>query len=437
MAETVFPTLQAGELLVHARMQANEASAEARAAPPPARILSSGLQLSVNHDLDSLEQEWRAFEQHADCTVFQCFDWLASWQRHVGSRTGTTPAIVIGRRGSEPLFILPLATRSVAGLRQLTFLGRDLCDYNAPLLDPDFPALVGASFPGFWVQIRDLLQGYERHRHDLILLDKMPERIGAQPNPLLQLGPSLHPSGAYLMRMAGDWESFYAAKRSSATRRRDRTKRKRLSEAGEIRLVTAQTPAEITCTLTALMTQKTRALARMGVPDIFARPGHREFYAALVANAAKHGLAHLSRLQIGPTFAATNLGLEFRGVYYHVLASYEDGPLARFGPGAAHLHELMRYALERGCSVFDFTVGDEAYKRDWCDTEVKLYDFVASATPRGWVMATLLTAARGAKRAIKQSALWPALIRLRARLGSLRRRSLPAHPAADDAEPRT
>jgi CelD/BcsL family acetyltransferase involved in cellulose biosynthesis len=155
----------------------------------------------------------------------------------------------------------------------------------------------------------------------------------------------------------------------------------------------------------------------MGVPDIFARPGYPEFYTDLVSRSP--ALVHVSRLQIGSTYAATNFALVFRGRYYHVLASYDEGPLSRFGPGAAHLHELMRYAIERGCDYFDFTIGDEPYKRDWCDTELKLYDHVAAITPRGWLVAGPMTFARRLKRTIKQSPLmWGVITRLRAATGA-------------------
>ena len=96
-----------------------------------------------------------------------------------------------------------------------------------------------------------------------------------------------------------------------------------------------------------------------------------------------HRLVHVSRLEVGASWAATNLGLTFRDSYYHVLASYDDGELARFGPGAAHLRELLKFAIERGLKRFDFTIGDEPYKRDWCDAEQLLYDYSASATLRG------------------------------------------------------
>ena len=105
-----------------------------------------------------------------------------------------------------------------------------------------------------------------------------------------------------------------------------------------------------------------------------------------------------------------------------MLSSYHDGDLAKFGPGRAHLHELMRHAIDRGFSRFDFTVGDEGYKRDWSDTVLKLYDYLAAETPRGWLIVALTLSFRRTKRFIKQNpALWRKFSGLRSRLGGLRR----------------
>jgi CelD/BcsL family acetyltransferase involved in cellulose biosynthesis len=118
---------------------------------------------------------------------------------------------------------------------------------------------------------------------------------------------------------------------------------------------------------------------------------------------------------------AVNLGLTFRGRYYYVLASYGDGDVARFGPGAAHLRDLMQYAIGRGFRVFDFTVGDEPYKREWCG-ESLLYDYIAGAGMRGTMVAALLSMARSLKRTVKRNPqLWKAAFRTRELLGRLRR----------------
>jgi CelD/BcsL family acetyltransferase involved in cellulose biosynthesis len=168
-----------------------------------------------------------------------------------------------------------------------------------------------------------------------------------------------------------------------------------------------------------LIEQKARSLGRMGAPNIFARPGWSEFYTAAAASPRTRHLVHVGRLDAGPTFAAINLGLIFRDSYYHVLVSHDDGEVARFGPGVAHLRELLRFAIERGLKRFDFTIGDERYKLEWSDHKVPLYDHVAAATLRGLMAKPLVVGHRRLKRFIKQNGTtWSAFSRARAALGS-------------------
>jgi len=378
------------------------------------------LRLSIHPDLQTIEQEWRAFERSADCTVFQSFDWMSAWHRHVGARNGVIPAIVAVRDGGGGLLmILPLMIESGA-VRRLTWLASDLCDYNAPLLAPDFSRLIDETrFAELWRDILERLRSHPDYRYDLIQLEKMPAQVGAQRNPMIGFAVALNPSNAYATELGDDWERFYAAKRSSSTRRRDRTKRNKLTQFGEVTFVTPAQPEEVAVSFEILMQQKTRQFARMGVPNIFAAPGYPEFYREVAAR--RPDMVHISRLDVGDAPAALNYGLVFRGRYYHVLASYTDHEMSKYGPGAAHLHELISHAIGRGCDTFDFTIGDERYKRDWCESHIKLYDYVAMATARGAVVAGPLLAMRAAKRWIKQTpAVWNAVTKVRAMAGALR-----------------
>ena len=394
----------------------------------PARSTAAGLEdirIAVYEDMAAIEQDWRTFEPQADCTVFQSFDWLSTWQRHIGARYGVRPALVVAYdAGGAILCVLPLAVCSAGLARELTWLGSELCDYNAPLLAPGFSErLDRARFLALWTEITKLVQANPRLHYDTIILTKMPEKVGVQANPMRHLGGTINPSGAYLTHLSGDWETFYSAKRSSATRRRDRTKRKKLSEMGKVRYVEPAAGAETLQTLDTLMAQKARSFAHMGVANLFAKPGYAEFYRAIASDPALRPLVHISRLDVGAIPAAVNLGLTYRDCYYHLLASYDDGDVSRFGPGAAHLHDLMHQAIDRGLRVFDFTIGDERYKRDWCDTELKLYDYIAAATWRGMLIAMPLMAAKQVKRWIKQTpAVWNAFSAARAFIGSLAHR---------------
>jgi CelD/BcsL family acetyltransferase involved in cellulose biosynthesis len=378
--------------------------------------------LEIHGDLAALEREWKAFERHADCTVFQTFDWLAAWQCHIGVRSKTAPAVILGRDDSGTLlFILPLAIETKGLVRRLTWLGSVLCDYNAPLLAKHFPEHVNADrFALLWQDIIGRLQATPRFRFDLVDLQKMPETIGGQSNPFLNLQVLANPSGAYVANLGNDWDAFYAEKRSSSTRKKERQQLKHLAQHGDIRFVDLQDRDDIARTLDSLIDQKTHAFARMGVEDIFTRPGYREFFRDIATAPGMRDLSHVSRLDVGSTMAAANLGLRFRDCYYLIVSSYHDGDFTRFGPGRAHLHELLRHAIGRGFRRFDFTIGDEPYKRDWSDTELRLYDHLAAVTLRGRLVVAMAAAFRRIKRFIKQTpALWHIFSRVRVLAGSI------------------
>jgi CelD/BcsL family acetyltransferase involved in cellulose biosynthesis len=390
-----------------------------------ARVAAENIQLSIVTNLAAAEPEWRALQDPAGCTVFQTYEWLSAWHRHVGSRMAVTPCIVIGRDvANRALFILPLAVQAAAIARELTWFASDLCDYNAPVLAPDFAdRLDPVSFTRVWTRIIKLLQADALTRHDIVRLEKMPVMVGIQPNPMLALAVRLNQSGAYATELSQSWDAFYDAKRSSATRRRDRSKRKNLAEAGEVKLLTAASSSEALDTLAVLVDQKSRTFARHGIRNLFGLPGYLEFFQDIAGNSQTCDLVHVSRLQAGTHTVATNLGLVYGDRYYHVLASYTDGDLSRWGPGAAHLNDLLRYAIERGLNIFDFTIGDERYKRDWCDEAQPLYDHLSATSWRGAFIVTPLIALQKLRRTIKQTSfLWTAVVKIRGVMASLRNR---------------
>jgi CelD/BcsL family acetyltransferase involved in cellulose biosynthesis len=374
--------------------------------------------LSLHDDLASIEQDWRAFEERADCTVFQTFDWLSTWLRNIGQREGAKPAIVIGRHQGAILFVMPFALDTNGRARRITWLGSGLCNYNGPLLARDFARRVSSiQFMQVWGDVQKLLR--DRLDHDMIDLEKMPDVIGEQANPFCALRVTPHVNNAYLTTLVGDWETYYAAKRSSSTRRSDRKKQRRLAEFGELRFITAGHRDDIVRTLDALIEEKTSAYAKLGVDNMFELPGYRDFFLDLATGSS---LAHLSRVDVGDDVAAANFGLVFRGTYIYFLAGYNDGEVGRFGPGAFQLMEMLRYSIERGLKVFDFTIGDEPYKHDWCDAEMRLYEFVSPATLRGWLVVTPAMAMRSLKRHVRQTpAIWAIVRKARMWAGSLRR----------------
>jgi D-aspartate ligase len=365
------------------------------------------LSVQIFSDLGAIEAQWRQFERNADCTAFQTFDWLATWQKHVGERRNARPVIAVGRFGAGDIaLIVPLCLVQGPLARRLCWMGQNISDYNAPLLATDFSArTTREDFLAAWNELLVQIQCEPLLRHDWIEFEKMPETVGAQTNPFVHLKVTPNRSSAHLAHLGDDWDTFYHAKRSAATRRRDRSKLRHMSQFGDVEFITATDVVDARSTLEILMEQKSRALVRKGVADIFAQPGHRAFFLDLATNPKARHLVHIGRTQIGDVCAAANFGVVFGGCYYHLLASYVDGEVAHYGPGALHLRELLAYAIKRGLKSFDFTIGDEPYKRDWCDSVLKLYDHAATTTWRGLPARMSSSLQRRSKRLIKQTPL--------------------------------
>ena len=124
----------------------------------------------------------------ADCTVFQSFDWLSMWQRHIGAGA-RCPAVVYGRDAAGKCSCSYSRSRSSTRLLRAAHLAR----LRALRLQR---AAACAEFPGarvdaarFHAAVARNLAGCKAIRvcYDLVHFEKMRALVGAQPNPFLGL----------------------------------------------------------------------------------------------------------------------------------------------------------------------------------------------------------------------------------------------------------
>jgi CelD/BcsL family acetyltransferase involved in cellulose biosynthesis len=65
-------------------------------------------------------------------------------------------------------------------------------------------------------------------------------------------------------------------------------------------------------------------------------------------------------------------------------------------------------------ALYDFSVGDEPYKRLWCDREIVQYDVLVPLSLKGRALAGTLRAVTAAKAVVKNNrTLWKLAKRLR------------------------
>lgn len=376
----------------------------------------------ATQNVGALEPVWREFERTAVGHVFQTYDFTSAWCSHVARARGVDPVVAtVEAQDGRMLALLPLGVRRRAGTRTVEWLGGEQADYHSGLYSPEFLTRLSVDRTAFDAFVKDVIAAIGGA--DLLHFVQMPAEQGKTTNPFL-LGPTYpNANGAHATRLLPDWETYYAAKRKSGWRRTDRSKERRFAELGEITFDIATDAATTDEILAALFEQKRLGLARIGVDDMFAPHGVREFYRQIAHDRLEgKGYALLSALRCGGAIAATSLGFAYRGTYYYVLHSYDLDTFAEHSPGRQLMYRLMRWCFENGIEIFDFTIGDEGYKDNWCEISLQLVDAAMPLTARGSMASRVLRVREQAKRRIKADpTLWSATVKVRKVLLNLRR----------------
>jgi|GEM_PF-840034 len=366
------------------------------------------------------EELWRAFETTAIVTPYQRYDWIATWQEAMALPEETTTAIVLLRLKGELVAILPLGIRTHAGARIASILGGRHVNFQMPIWSPRFlddPAtrLGGAGMEALLRRIGECL------RVDALTFLHQPGRWNHSDNPLSSIRVEAASSPAFTLPLAANFDSVARARRSARSLQQIRRKRRRLeAAAGSFVFARARDPDTCERVIEKAIRDRTERRRTSGIPSFFDVEGGTRF----IRKAAMQGLDQpdgdcvlaVHYLQAGDVVVASYFGGSAGG-HYSCFANAFDGSFEKYSPGEIILHELIRHLCEQGLQGMDLGVGEEHYKKLWCDT-LPLNAGTLPITALGALYSGGARSYRAAKHAVKTSDLlwsgWRAARRLRA-----------------------
>ena len=371
---------------------------------PVSLVRSSGsmrYRVSVYRSLDECAVAWRLLEGVAHATAFQQHAWLNAWLETVGHVREVEPRIALVRDDAGDLMmILPMAIERVLGVPTLVWLAQDEADYHGPLIHPKWDTHTTRE------EIGRILSAVADNVPEVhaFALTKTLSTIEGMANPLGLMEHSLHPSSGHAITLTGeDFETFYAGIRSKSTRKRDRQRRRRLEETGTVEFRVATSQEDQHNLLDAILDQKALWLADRGISNPFAPVEVKAFLHHLINDQAARGTLHISALTVNGKVVAGNVGYVRNERFYAVIGSVTADDLSRHSPGTIHLHELLRWCYAHNIRTFDLTVGDEGYKKDWCDAHQELIDIRIPLTAIGYLSSIPCRIKDTVKRHIKAS----------------------------------
>ena len=121
----------------------------------------------------------------------------------------------------------------------------------------------------------------------------------------------------------------------------------------------------------------------MGVLDVLQVQEHQNLYINIPTDLGYTGKIHCSVLLLEKKVIASHWGILSKNTFYYLMPAYERGEWSKYSPGKLLLENLMIWCCKNNIEIFDFTGGDEAYKKIWANDSFPLSEVLKSYTPKG------------------------------------------------------
>lgn len=325
------------------------------------------IDISLQCDLNFGGSEYRELFAEASATAFQHPVWLQQLFGSLAPDAGAEPLPITVRETSSGrlISVIPLMRIRRRGVKIVEYSDLGVTDYCAPVVRNgcnsqirDMPQLADKILD--LVGPCDIIRAKSVRPEHAALVEQM---TGSAPHPA---GFSAHE--ARLERPYQEWRTKAFAK--SKIKYIDR-KRRRFERLENTRLELIDKPARTRAAISEL--KDLRAGRFDGDP--IQQESVENFYAEIAEHGCENGFARTYRLSengktVGIVFGITHLG---RFSYLLIGCDYDN--YSKHSPGLLMYDQIMADWLSAGGDIFDFTIGDEAFKADFGTRPVQMSGF--------------------------------------------------------------
>ncbi|MBA3447480.1 MAG: GNAT family N-acetyltransferase [Pseudaminobacter sp.] len=340
----------------------------------------------------------------------QSLAWVAGW-------TAATKADWVGaviRSDGRPVFALALEVTRSGPFRIARFMGATHANGNFAAADPSWLASATAT------DMHDIAAAIARARPDIDILafERLLLDIDGLPNPLLALPHYESPNISLAVDLSGGFDALLDRSSGKRKRKKHRSQTRKFETAGKVERIEAKTAGEVSRLLDAFFAMKEERFRKAGIANVFEKVEIRAFFRTLFTDALSesHPAFVLHAFQVdGKPRAVTGSSRSGKRIVCEFGAIVED-ELAHASPGDFLFFENIREACKEGLELYDFSVGDEPYKRLWCDVETRHADVIVPISLKGRALAVSLRWNARMKAFVKTSPLiWKVTRTLRKR----------------------
>jgi len=354
-----------------------------------------GCEFFLFKDAEEVLQIWEKLQQDSLCSPFQRHIWVKALVKSGKKSKSSSPAdsddhvFVVGFANAKPVMIFPFALRKRLLGDQIVWLGEKISDYNGVIIDSRYRPQAS---PALLDSVLDMLYAALPSVHAVHLIRNP---AGSFINRQIGDGSSINSNAEYhshALALNKDWKQLRKSIRSPSSIQRLGGKLRALKRSGKIRFGRVRGDNLRLEATKQILNWKSDHLLQNGSRNPF---GTRENVSP-VRMAIEYNISSgTGSLEVFGLFRDGNLiagMLVFvtGGRFYYYVSAYSPQVDRKYSVGTLLLVRVLEVAARAGMKQFDFLIGDEAYKRDWCDTKISLLHFTRPFTFRGEVICALI-----------------------------------------------
>ncbi|CAI2934167.1 GNAT family N-acetyltransferase [Aminobacter niigataensis] len=342
--------------------------------------------ISLEPHFDFLSDDYARLYAASDATAFQHPLWLDSFYRRLAEHRGAEKIVITGRDAATHrlVFVLPMIRRRHTGVTLLESCDLGVSDYAAPVAAP---ALLNG--PKLAPAIHAALPAY-----DILRIRPVRAEHVAVWQALLGGEARKLDFSAHAAVLQGDFAAWRETALDGSFRRiLDRKKKRFLKQQGAgVRLLSES--AEIRTGIAHLA----RLRAGRFDGDLIQATEVERFYTEVAVNGAATGFARTYEIAIGDEKIGYAFGIAAAGRFNYLLIGCDYGVHGRHSPGLILYDRMIEDWIANDGKIYDFTIGDEPFKKQFGTVETPIWMVCENATWRGRLGAAAFAAREQLRR---------------------------------------
>jgi len=328
-------------------------------------------------DFDEVLPFWKMLRPSDSYSPFQQSEWvqaIVTGEREYAKSTCSKPIryiFIVGFENNKPVMIFSFTIRGGLMGDRLTWIGGKISDYNGITIEKEYCA--GNSGIDF-NQILQMIYEANPGIHAAILIRNPAESQSISMHNDANAWTSATEYSAHALTLRKDWKELFNSIRSSKSRQRLRSKSRMLRKEGGITFRRIRGAVNCRKTATQILEWKNNQLSKAGCPSPFGTSTQPTSLRLTIDNAVSNEdePLHVFGLFVSGRLVAGMLAFISNDTFYYYVSSYSENVGKNTSVGTILLIKTIELASRCGLVRYDFLIGDEPYKLDWCDTQISL-----------------------------------------------------------------